>query len=81
MDERNTFEENFARLEQIIRELEQGDVALEKSLSLFEEGIQLVRRCSRQLDAAEARITKLVVDEEGEPRIVPFSLEVDDEEI
>ncbi|HHV93797.1 MAG TPA: exodeoxyribonuclease VII small subunit [Firmicutes bacterium] len=81
MDERNTFEENFARLEQIIRELEQGDVALEKSLSLFEEGIQLVRRCSRQLDAAEARIAKLVVDEEGEPRIVPFSLEADDEEI
>ena len=81
MDERNTFEENFACLEQIIRHLEQGDDALEKSLSLFEEGIQLVRRCSRQLDAAEARIAKLVVDEEGEPRIVPFSLEVDDEEI
>ncbi|NLY51690.1 MAG: exodeoxyribonuclease VII small subunit [Firmicutes bacterium] len=79
MDEKKTFEENFARLEQIIKVLEKGDVSLEDSLSLFEEGVQLVRRCSKQLDTAEARIAKLVVTEEGEPSIVPLNLDADDE--
>ncbi|NLA58522.1 MAG: exodeoxyribonuclease VII small subunit [Firmicutes bacterium] len=79
MDEKKTFEENFARLEEIIKELEKGDVSLEESLSLFEEGVQLVRRCSRQLEAAEARIAQLVVNEAGEPSIVPFDLDVDGE--
>jgi len=79
VDEKKTFEENFARLEEIIKELEKGDVSLEESLSLFEEGVQLVRRCSRQLEAAEARIAQLVVNEAGEPSIVPFDLDVDGE--
>ncbi len=79
VDEKKTFEENFARLEQIIKVLEKGDVSLEDSLSLFEEGVQLVRRCSKQLDTAEARIAKLVVTEEGEPSIVPLNLDADDE--
>ena len=79
VDEEKTFEENFGRLEQIIRELEQGDVSLEEPLTLFEEGVQLVRRCSKQLDAAEARIAKLVINEEGEPCTLPLNVEADDE--
>ena len=79
VDEKKTFEENFARLEQIIKVLEKGDVSLEDSLSLLKRGVQLVRRCSKQLDTAEARIAKLVVTEEGEPSIVPLNLDADDE--
>ena len=79
MDDKRTFEENFLRLEEIIKELEKGDASLEESLSLFEEGVQRGRVCSKQLDAAEARMKKLVVSEEGEAAIVPLDLEADDE--
>lgn len=75
MGDQRTFEENLSRLEEIIGQLEKGDVPLSDSLSLFEEGVQLVRRCSKQLDAAEARIAKLVTNEQGEVKIVPLDLE------
>lgn len=75
MDTQKTFEENLTRLEEIIGQLEKGDVPLSDSLSLFEEGVQLIRRCSKQLDTAEARIAKLVTDEQGEAKIVPLELE------
>lgn len=79
MDGKNTgemtFEESLARLEKIIGQLEKGDVPLGDSLLLFEEGIKLVRHCSRQLDTAEARIAKLVTNDEGEAKIVSFDLE------
>ena len=49
-----TFEESMARLEQIVRAMERGDVALEESLKLFQEGTELVRSCQKLLDDARA---------------------------
>ena len=52
MNENNrTFEQNMQRLEQIVRAMERGDVALEESLNLFREGTELVKSCSKLLDA------------------------------
>ena len=54
--ENKTFEENLQRLEQIVRAMERGDVALEESLKLFQEGTELVRTCGKLLDAAELQV-------------------------
>ncbi|NMB44988.1 MAG: exodeoxyribonuclease VII small subunit [Firmicutes bacterium] len=75
MGAQKTFEENLADLEKIIGQLEKGDVPLSESLTLFEEGVQLIRLCSKQLDAAEARIAQLVTDEQSGARMAPFDLE------
>ena len=68
MNENNaTFEQNMARLEQIVRTLERGDAPLEESLKLFEEGTGLVRSCGALLDAAELQVKKVMVGPGGEP--------------
>jgi exodeoxyribonuclease VII small subunit len=54
------FEDCLARLEKIVHELEQGDLPLEKALSLFEEGMQLSGSCRKELDAAEGKIEILM---------------------
>src|SRR5919199_529466 len=60
-----TFEASLAALEQIVRELERGDLPLEKSLELFEQGVRLSRECQERLQAAERRIEVLLRDGEG----------------
>ena len=68
MNENNaTFEQNMARLEQIVRTLERGDAPLEESLKLFEEGTGLVRSCGALLDAAELQVKKVMVGPDGAP--------------
>ena len=68
MNEQNTtFEQNMARLEQIVRTLERGDAPLEESLKLFEEGTGLVRSCGALLDAAELQVKKVMVGTNGIP--------------
>ena len=62
-----TFEENMARLEQIVRAMERGDVALEESLKLFQEGTELVRNCGKLLDEAELQVKKIMTDANGNP--------------
>ncbi len=62
-----TFEENMQRLEQIVRAMERGDVALEESLKLFQEGTDLVRNCGKLLDEAEMQIKKILPGANGEP--------------
>lgn len=62
-----TFEENMGRLEQIVRAMERGDVALEESLKLFQEGTELVRCCGKLLDEAELQVKKIMTDEKGNP--------------
>lgn len=62
-----TFEENMQRLEQIVRAMEQGDVPLEESLKLFQEGTRLVEKCGKLLDEAEMEIKKVVSDANGKP--------------
>lgn len=62
-----TFEENIQRLEQIVRAMEKGDVALEESLKLFQEGTQLVQCCGKLLDEAELQVKKISVSADGSP--------------
>ncbi|MDQ3666476.1 MAG: exodeoxyribonuclease VII small subunit [Acidobacteriota bacterium] len=67
-----TFEASLEALEQIVRELEQGDLPLEKSLELFEQGIRLSRECQERLSQAERRIEILLRDNQGRPVVAPF---------
>ena len=68
MNQKNkTFEENMQRLEQIVRAMERGDVALEESLKLFQEGTQLVQSCGKLLDEAELQVKKIVTASDGSP--------------
>ncbi|HLS90724.1 MAG TPA: exodeoxyribonuclease VII small subunit [Limnochordia bacterium] len=69
-----TFEEAFARLEQIVRQLEGGEVNLEESLRLFEEGVRLSRYCAQQLDAAEGKIVRLIEKPDGTVDEEPFDV-------
>ena len=69
------FEQSVSRLDEIVRLLERGDVPLEQSLKLFEEGTALVRSCGTMLDQAEQKIIKLQKGEEGAPVELPFEAE------
>ena len=62
-----TFEESMGRLEQIVRSLEQGNVPLEESLKLFQEGTELVRRCDQLLTEAELQVKKIMTAPDGTP--------------
>ena len=74
MNEKNaTFEQNMARLEQIVRSLERGDAPLEESLKLFQEGTGLVRTCGQLLDEAELEIKKVAVAPDGTPMLEDFA--------
>ena len=65
--ENKTFEENMLRLEQIVRAMERGDVALEESLKLFQEGTALVESCGKLLDEAELQVKKIASAPDGSP--------------
>lgn len=68
MNEKNrSFEENMQRLEQIVRSMERGDVALEESLKLFQEGTQLIQSCTKLLDEAELQVKKIATAADGSP--------------
>lgn len=60
-----TFELAFARLEEIVQQLEAGDAPLQDALALFEEGVRMARLCSQRLDEAETRIRVLMEGEDG----------------
>lgn len=62
-----TFEENMIRLEQIVRTMERGEVPLEESLKLFQEGTELVKRCGKLLDEAEMQIKIITAGDDGAP--------------
>ena len=68
MNQQNqTFEQNMLRLEQIVRAMERGDVALEESLKLFQEGTELVRSCQKLLDDAQLQVKKIMTAPDGSP--------------
>jgi exodeoxyribonuclease VII small subunit len=71
------FEDNLASLETVVERLERGDLSLEESVKLFEEGVTLSSACKAELDAAEGRVQVLV--EQGSGRQVAEDLDVDDE--
>jgi exodeoxyribonuclease VII small subunit len=60
-----TFEQALARLEELVSGLERGNLSLEDSLAYFEEGMKLIRECTSLLEAAEAKLQKLVPGGEG----------------
>lgn len=62
-----SFENNMQRLEQIVRALERGDVPLDESLKLFQEGTELVRSCQTMLDTAQQQVQKVLSDANGMP--------------
>ena len=69
------FESSLAALEKIVRELERGELPLEKSLELFEQGVRLSRECQERLQAAERRIEVLLRDGEGRAIVGAFDEE------
>lgn len=72
------FEECLTRLEQIVTALEAGNLPLEESLKVFEEGVTLARHCARYLGEAERRIEMLVKDDTGATTTRPFVWEGDE---
>lgn len=64
-----SFEQSLRRLEEIVRQLEQGDVPLEESLKMYEEGIALSKACVEKLTQAELKVKKLGKDMEGNLRV------------
>jgi exodeoxyribonuclease VII small subunit len=66
------FEAALARLEELVKELEQGDLPLEQSLKLFEEGIKLSRICNSRLEEAERKVEILMKDKDGKIAAQPF---------
>ena len=68
MEKQNkSFESNMQRLEQIVRSMERGDVALEESLKLFQEGTELVRSCNELLDNAQLQVKMIMTAPDGSP--------------
>jgi exodeoxyribonuclease VII small subunit len=65
------FEDCLERLERIVQELEKGEVSLEKSLTLFEEGMQLSATCRKQLEEAEGKV-EILLKQNGKLQIEPF---------
>ena len=74
-----SFEKAMERMEEIIALLEEGDLDLDKSLEVFEEGIRLYRQLSRKLKEAEGRIKVIMEEQEGEPVQPGIDLEGDND--
>lgn len=74
------FDEVMERLEDIVASLERGDLSLEESLKIFEEGMKLVGTCSKKLEEAEQKVTLLVEQSEGRYTQQPFEIEEKEED-
>lgn len=71
-----SFESNMQRLEQIVRAMERGDVALDESLKLFREGTELVRSCNELLEKAQLQVKKIMTAPDGSPVEEVFTDEI-----
>lgn len=72
------FEQAVARLEAIVGELEKGDLPLDESLKIFEEGIRLSKTCLKILEDAERKVEVLVQEQNGKKRLHAFTQDVED---
>ena len=61
------FEKALVRLEEIVKQMEQGNLPLDAALQLLEEGTSLVKLCAKQLDEAELKVVRLMKGEDGSP--------------
>ena len=59
-----SFEDSYKRLEQVIARLDSGNLPLDESVALYEEGMKLAQLCEQQLDNAEIKVTQLIMDAE-----------------
>lgn len=75
---KKNFEQAMKQLEQIVQELESGDMPLEKAIKKFEEGIQLSKFCNQKLDESEKKVTLLMQDALGDVSEEPFSTQKSD---
>ena len=73
------FENAIQRLEKIVDDLEKGELDIDKSLEIFEEGIKMSRVCSKKLNEAEAKIEKLTKNQKGELATELFPVEDEDD--
>lgn len=71
-----SFEASMQRLEQIVRAMEKGDIALEESLKMFQEGTDLIQRCSKLLENAQLQVTKIMTAPDGGPVEEAFTNEL-----
>ena len=71
-EKKKSFEESLTRLEEIVRHLENGDLPLDESIRLFEEGTGLVSHCTEMLDKAVQKVAKLVKGPDGTPEETVF---------
>ena len=67
-----SYEDALERLNRIVNDLEKGNLPLADSLTLFEEGTALIKRCTELLDTAEQKVVKLRKGADGEPEELPF---------
>lgn len=67
-----SFEESLKKLESLVEQLEKGDMSLEDSLKLFEEGVGLSAACKKELDAAEGKVEMLIKQRDGSLKTEPF---------
>ncbi len=75
-----TFEEQLTALEGVVEQLERGELSLEESVRLFEQGVRLSKGCKAELDAAEGRIEVLVESSSGKMQPAPMDVEDGPEE-
>ena len=66
------FEDSIRKLESIVEQMEKGDLSLEDSLKLFEEGVALSATCKQELDSAEGKVQMLIKQRDGSLKEVPF---------
>ncbi|WP_312279845.1 exodeoxyribonuclease VII small subunit [Oscillibacter sp.] len=71
-EEPQTFEQQIARLEEIVALMEKGDAELADSLALFDEGTGLIHSCGKLLDEAEQKVVRLMKGADGAPVELPF---------
>lgn len=72
------FEDAMARLETIVAELEKGELPLDESLKIFEEGIRLSKSCLKMLDETERKVEILIQDKDGKKRLRAYALGEED---
>lgn len=73
MPKKMNFEKGLSRLEEIVEQLEGGDLPLDQSLKIFQEGIGLFRFCTQKLNDAQKKVEKLVELSDGKFKLEPFN--------
>jgi exodeoxyribonuclease VII small subunit len=68
-----SFEESYRELGEVVQQLEAGDLSLDRSMALFERGMQLAKLCENKLDQAEQRVVQIMEAEDGAADLAPFA--------